>query len=151
MKRNKIWDKKEQENFYQLFINEIMNLERNYGQKLFKKFSRTSDKEVDESKQGLRARTLTNNLMKIGFINKDRKISDVGYSYLYGSLKNPDRIESLLNLSTHNLVYLRQLFKTKIYDSESDEYFYNFRFAIKFLSKYTRHKSKSFFNNYRIY
>ncbi len=37
MKRNKIWDKKEQENFYQLFINEIMNLERNYGQKLFKK------------------------------------------------------------------------------------------------------------------
>lgn len=137
MKRNKIWDKKEQENFYQLFINEIMNLERNYGQKLFKKFSRTSDKEVDESKQGLRARTLTNNLMKIGFINKDRKISDVGYSYLYGSLKNPDRIESLLNLSTHNLVYLRQLFKTKIYDSESDEYFYNFRFAIKFLSKYT--------------
>nr|WP_307921781.1 hypothetical protein [Mycoplasmopsis bovis] len=66
-----------------------MNLERNYGQKLFKKFSRTSDKEVDESKQGLRARTLTNNLMKIGFINKDRKISDVGYSYLYGSLKNP--------------------------------------------------------------
>lgn len=137
MKRNKIWDKKEQENFYQLFINEIINLERNYGQKLFKKFSRTSDKEVDESKQGLRARTLTNNLMKIGFINKDRKISDVGYSYLYGSLKNPDRIESLLNLSTHNLVYLRQLFKTKIYDSESDEYFYNFRFAIKFLSKYT--------------
>lgn len=45
--------------------------------------------------------------MKIGFINKNRKISGVGYLYLYGLFKKFDKIELLFNLFIYNLVYLR--------------------------------------------
>ncbi|ACU78720.1 AlwI family type II restriction endonuclease [Mycoplasma mycoides] len=139
MKSNVVWNqnKEEQENFYRLFINEIVELEQDEEYSIFADFWRLRNyKTPDPNKKGLRGRTLTNSLLKLGLINEDRQLSDIGYAYLKNDVKQEDFIERLLGLSVDNLVYLRQLLKLRIYDSSNDNYFYNFRFALKFLSIY---------------
>ncbi|QVK06686.1 AlwI family type II restriction endonuclease [Mycoplasma mycoides] len=139
MKSNVVWNqnKEEQENFYRLFINEIVELEQDEEYSIFVDFSRLRNYKTPEpNKKGLRGRTLTNSLLKLGLINEDRQLSDIGYAYLKNDVKQEDFIERLLGLSVDNLVYLRQLLKLRIYDCNSNKYFYNFRFALKFLSIY---------------
>lgn len=133
-----VWDKnrEEQENFYRLFIQEINRIEQDEGKDLFSDFKRTK-KYKQSSKKGMRGRTLTNVMVKNGFTNSSRIISKVGLNYLNKNLKQKDPIEKILSLSYDNLVYLRQYLKLRIYDSESDCFFYNFRFALLFLMKYT--------------
>ncbi|WFQ94662.1 AlwI family type II restriction endonuclease [Mycoplasma feriruminatoris] len=139
MKSNVIWNKskEEQENFYRSFINQIDELEQHEEHNFFADFTRLRNYKTPEiTKKGLRARTITNSLLKLGLISEDRKLSDVGYAYIKNQIKQEDDIEKLLGLSVDNLVYLRQLLKLRIYDSNSSRYFYNFRFALKFLSVY---------------
>lgn len=130
-------NRERQESFYRIFINEIVEIETQDGIELFTDFKRSKNYTPPNDKQkGLRARTLTNSLVKTGLINSERIVSDIGANYINESLKENDSIESLLSLSNDNLVYFRQYLKLRIYSSDSDKYFYNLRFAIKFLSKY---------------
>lgn len=125
-----------QEDFYKSFIDEIVRLEEEDGLELFVDFKRAKNYTVNPNRLGLRGRTLTNGLVKTGLITSTRKISNVGRAYFNNNLAEPDPIEKILGLSEDNLVYLRQFLKLRIYSSKSDSYFYNFRFALLFLSKY---------------
>ena len=130
-------NKEEQENFYKNFIEEIVRVEEEENLELFADFRRLKNYEVPtQNKLGLRGRTLTNSLVKNGLINPERKLSIVGLNYLNENLKPADEIENLFELSIDNLIYFRQFLKLRIYSYNSDHYFYNFRFAIKFLSEY---------------
>ncbi|EGE54358.1 AlwI family type II restriction endonuclease [Streptococcus parauberis] len=133
-----IWERNTilQEEFYKSFIDEIVRLEKEEGIELFSDFRRAKNYKVNPTRLGLRGRTLTNALMKTGLISSDRKVSSVGQAYFNGDLKEADAIETVLNMSNDNLVYFRQFLKLRIYASDSDDYFYNFRFALQFLSKY---------------
>lgn len=139
MSGNATWERNTnlQENFYKSFLDEIVKIESEDGIELFNDFQRSKNySQPTPGKIGLRGRTLTNSLVKLGLVNSTRKISNVGERYLSSSLSNADQIERLLDLDMDNLLYFRQFLKLRIYDFESDSYFYNYRFAIKFLSKY---------------
>lgn len=125
-----------QEDFYKSFIEQIAKTEENDGIELFSDFKRAKSYSVTPNKLGLRGRTLTNALLKTGLITPDRMISRVGNAYFNNTLKKSDDLEKILELSADNLVYLRQFLKLRIYSSDSDNYFYNFRFALLFLTKY---------------
>lgn len=128
-----------QEEFYHSFIKEIVRIEEEEGVELFRDFARERNYTSPKTgKVGLRGRTLTNQLIKIGFIDSNRNLSEVGKHYINDELLPADGIEQVLGLCTDNLAYLRQCLKLRIYssDSSSDSYFYNFRFALKFLAKY---------------
>lgn len=134
-----IWNsnKEKQESFYKDFIKEITKIEDKDGIELFYDFRRLKNYEVpSDSKIGLRGRTLTNSLVKSGLINSERNLSKVGLNYLFDNLKDIDPIEELFSFSPDNLVYFRQYLKLRIYSSDTDKYFYNFRFALKFLTRY---------------
>lgn len=127
-----------QEAFYRSFLEKIVELESEEGIELFRDFSRLRNyTPPNEDKLGMRGRTLTNALVKTGLINSQREISPVGINYLNNSLRKKDVLEEALALDYDNLVYVRQFLKLRIYSSENDKYFYNFRFALKFLSKYS--------------
>lgn len=125
-----------QEDFYKSFIDEIVRLEEEDGLELFVDFKRAKNYTVNPNRLGLRGRTLTNGLVKTGLITSNRKISNVGRAYFNNNLADPDSIEKILGLSEDNLVYLRQFLKLRIYSSKSNSHFYNFRFALLFLSEY---------------
>ncbi|MDE8031848.1 AlwI family type II restriction endonuclease [Streptococcus mutans] len=74
----------------------------------------------------------------MGFINANRNLSSVGIRYISNDDIVFDKLEKLFGLKTDNITYLRQLLKLRVYDSHSDKYFYNFRFALAFLSKYDK-------------
>lgn len=133
-----------QEDFYKSFIDEIVRLEEDDGLELFVDFRRAKNYTVNPNRLGLRGRTLTNGLVKTGLITSNRKISNVGRAYFNNNLAEPDSIEKILGLSEDNLVYLRQFLKLRIYSSESDNYFYNFRFAVLFLSSYDNVPQQNF-------
>ena len=66
-----------------------------------------------------RARHYTSNLVKIGFTDSTRNITEAGYAYLRNTLHR-DSIEELLPLDNINIALLRQLLKLKIF-GEQDE------------------------------
>lgn len=70
-------------------------------------------KVLDESIEQ-RSRHYTSNLVKMGFTDSDRNITEAGYSYLRGSVSK-DLIEQLLPLDSINIILLRQLLKLKIF------------------------------------
>lgn len=134
-----VWNsnKEEQENFYRNFIKEISRIEDEDGIELFYDFKRLKNYEAPPNNRiGLRGRTLTNSLVKSGLINSERNLSKVGLNYLSNNMETNDSIEDLLSFSPDNLVYFRQYLKLRIYSSDTDKYFYNFRFALKFLTRY---------------
>lgn len=139
MGQNIIWTKNPtvQESFYNIFIKELNSLESSNGSELFADFNGLNRSLAPKKERlGLRGRTLTNALFKSGLIDSNRNVGKAAKKYLANNLKENDNIEKLLSLSTDNLLYLRQYLKLRIYSHSSDEYFYNFRFAIKFLSLY---------------
>lgn len=146
MSDNITWERNSnlQEDFYKNFIDEIVRLEEEDGVELFADFKRAKNYKINTSKLGMRGRTLTNGLLKTGLITSARKISPVGLAYLDNNLKQADLIEELFGLSDDNLVYLRQFLKLRVYSSETNNYFYNFRFAISFLCKYDNVPQKDF-------
>ena len=124
-----------QESFYQSFLSEIVKLEEEQGTKLFQDFNRSEDYIPPTDKIGLRGRTLTNALIKSGFIFKDRTVSEIGRDYINNDLI-PDELEGYLNLKLDNLAYFRQYLKLKVFNPAGDKAFFCFRFAIKFLVEY---------------
>lgn len=82
-----------------------------------------------------RSRTLTNALIKSGLINDKRKLSEVANNWIDDKIENFDDLEKALGISKDNLVFFRQFIKLRVYDN-SNNYFYPFRVALKFLTKY---------------
>lgn len=117
-----VWNKESQAIFY---VNIMENSE------LFDRQLR-----VDIEKNAKRGRTLTNSLIKPGLINNSRELGEVAKKWLNGQSKPVDRFEQLLSLSQDNLVFLRQLLKLRVFDSNSTDYIYPFRISIKLLLKY---------------
>ena len=95
------------------------------------------------SEQKKRGRTYTNALVKIGLVDEKRKITAVGEALLDGDTKQ-DNIEKLFNLSADNIIFLRQLLKLRVYESEGKNYIYPFRMGIYLLSKFDDIPQKEF-------
>lgn len=90
---------------YQVFLDrDIEWIERNIG-----KFARVLDEAIEK-----RSRHYTSNLVKIGFTNANRSITEAGYSYLRSNVTR-DCLEELLPLDNVNIALLRQLLKLKIF------------------------------------
>lgn len=75
-------------------------------------------KVLDESIEQ-RARHYSSNLVRIGFTDSKRNISEAGYAYLNGTTRR-DSIESVLPLDEINIILIRQLAKLKIFTKEID-------------------------------
>lgn len=71
------------------------------------------EKVLDEAIEK-RARHYTSNLVKMGFTNANRGITEAGYSYLRGVIYR-DKLEEILPLDNINVALLRQLSKLKIF------------------------------------
>lgn len=127
------WDNASQDKFYRSALADFTKIEEEEGTSLFGNLNRKETEGLDK-----RGRTLTNALVKLGFINANRNLSSVGIRYISNDDIVFDKLEKLFGLKTDNITYLRQLLKLRVYDSHSDKYFYNFRFALAFLSKYDK-------------
>lgn len=127
------WDNTSQDKFYRSILADFTKIEEEEGISLFGNLNRRETEGLDK-----RGRTLTNALVKLGFIDANRNLSSVGIRYISNDDIMFDKLEKLFGLTTDNITYLRQLLKLRVYDSDSDKYFYNFRFALVFLSKYDK-------------
>lgn len=85
--------------------------------------------ELDKSVEA-RARHYTSNLVKLGFADSARQITAVGDVLLDNVLIHKDVIESLLPLNNTNIIYLRQLFKLRIFDNNAERYYSPFCMAL---------------------
>lgn len=92
-----------------------------------------------------RARHYTSNLVKLGFSDEKRNISESGKTLLYPALIEKDEFEKILPLDYANIVYLRQLLKLKIFDSEKNDFYAPFLLAIYILLKKERFSEREFF------
>lgn len=72
-----------------------------------------------------RSRHYTSTLVKLGLVDKDRKITDVGNSILFNQRIERDNFEKILPIDNINLLYLRQLLKLKIISKENKKSFYS--------------------------
>ena len=70
-----------------------------------------------------RARHYTSNLVKIGFVDKDRKITSVGKSFVEGVKLDRGDFEKLLPINDINLIFLRQLLKLRVYSYDYKTYY----------------------------
>ena len=107
---------------------------REYGDVL-KQF----DKGIED-----RARHYTSNLVKLGFTDDERTISPVGELLLDLNKLERDGLEKTLPIDGVNLVYLRQLLKLRIFDSDCDRFYSPLCFAIYVLLRQTRVAEKEF-------
>ena len=71
-------------------------------------------KKIDKHVESI-SRHLTNSLVKLGFTDKDRNISEVGELVLGKRSVKRDLIEQLIPISDSNLIYFRQLLKLKVF------------------------------------
>ena len=94
-----------------------------------------------------RARHYTSNLVKMGFTDAQRNITQAGYSYLRGLLQ-PDGVEAILPLDTVNLALLRQLLKLKVFSQPGQDgkrqYYAPFLMALSLLLDGTSIDRQSF-------
>jgi len=70
-----------------------------------------------------RARHYTSNLVKIGFTDNERRISQVGKAFVDGKEVERDPFEKLLPINDTNLIFLRQLLKLRVYDNKYECYY----------------------------
>ena len=121
-----------------------------FKESIFEKYKEKKEVENYESlmeyfvlEQKKRGRTYTNALVKIGLIDEKRKITAVGEALLDGDTKQDD-IEKLFNLSADNIIFLRQLLKLRVYESEGENYIYPFRMGVYLLNKFDDIPQKEF-------
>ena len=72
-----------------------------------------------------RARHYTSTLLKLGLVDKNRRITNVGNSILINEQVERDDFEKILPIDNINLLYLRQLLKLKIIAKENKKSFYS--------------------------
>lgn len=91
-----------------------------------------------------RARHYTSNLVKIGFADEKRNISESGKTLLYPTMIEKDEFEKILPLDFANIIYLRQLLKLKIFDSAKENFYAPFVLAIYILLRKERFSENEF-------
>lgn len=91
-----------------------------------------------------RARHYTSNLVKLGFTDSNRTISDVGNVLLGNIPITKDVLEGFLPLNETNVVYLRQLLKLRIFSNDEEYYYSPFNMAILSLLRRTRISQNEF-------
>lgn len=96
-----------------------------------------------------RARHYTSNLVKLGFTDEGREISPVGELLLDLKKLRKDDLETMLPIDGVNIVYLRQLMKLRLFDTEGERYYSPFNLAIFALLK--RHRLHSYYDCYAEY
>lgn len=97
------------------------------------------DKDIEA-----RARHYTSNLVKIGFVNNDRSITEAGHSFVNATEVQRDSFEQMLPLKNSNLIFLRQLMKLRAYTKEKDKYYSPMFFVLYLLTKYDRLSTNDF-------
>lgn len=91
-----------------------------------------------------RARHYTSNLVKLGFTDSDRNISNVGEMLLGRSAVIKDEFERMLPINDVNIIYLRQLLKLRIYTKDGTAYYSPFCMALFALLKKQRISQNEF-------
>ena len=91
-----------------------------------------------------RARHYTSNLVKLGFVDENRNISEVGQMLLGRIPLRKDSLERMLPLNDMNLVYLRQLLKLRVFSWDETRYYSPFCMALFLLLKKRRISQKVF-------
>ena len=99
--------------------------------------------ELDKSVEA-RARHYTSTLVKLGFADNWRQITNVGDTLLGNIPLHRDRIEMLLPVNDTNIVYLRQLLKLRIFDSRREKYYFPFCMALYALLRKERISQDAF-------
>lgn len=135
---NKEWNNISQELFYRTVISEFEHIENEEGLSLFGSLNRNETTGLDK-----RGRTLTNALVKLGFVDSKRQLTPVGKNYISKCVVF-DELEKLFGLTDDNIIYLRQLLKLRVYDSRTDQFIYPFRIALVFLTRYKSIPIKDF-------
>lgn len=87
---------------------DVVKLIASLGPK-YEKFIDILDKSIEA-----RSRHYTSTLVKLGLVDKDRRITNVGNSILANKQVERDDFEKILPIDNINLLYLRQLLKLKI-------------------------------------
>lgn len=77
-----------------------------------------------------RARHYTSNLVKLGFADSDRFISEVGKLLLHPNEIKKDPLEQTLPINGINLIYLRQLLKLRVFSKDEDTFYSPFLMAL---------------------
>lgn len=91
-----------------------------------------------------RARHYTNNLVKLGFTDDNRKISPVGYSLLNLERLKKDDLESLFPIDGVNIIYMRQMMKLRLFDESGKRFCSPFILALYTLLKRERVSENEF-------
>lgn len=91
-----------------------------------------------------RARHYTSTLVKLGFADKNRKISPVGRLLLDLKKLKIDELERMLPIDGVNIVYLRQLLKLRLFASNGQDYYSPFHLALFALLKKQRFSENEF-------
>lgn len=134
---------------YDLFMD---NLEGNY-KKYFFDLDKEKFSELDEGGSLLqildvdieaRARHYTSNLVKIGFTDDKRNITESGKSFVNVLQINRDDFEQFLPIKDSNLIFLRQLMKLRIYTHDKARYYSPALFAIHLLINNERISTNNF-------
>lgn len=86
----------------------------------YETFKSILDKSIEA-----RSRHYTSTLVKLGLVDKDRRITEVGKSILINLQVERDDFERILPIDNINLLYLRQLLKLKIIVKENKKSFYS--------------------------
>lgn len=103
---------------YDKFINDLgddyqtfINRDESWIDNNLARFEKVLDESIEK-----RARHYTSNLVKMGFTNANRGITEAGYSYLRSSVVR-DVLEEIMPLDNINIALLRQLSKLKVFSS----------------------------------
>lgn len=91
-----------------------------------------------------RARHYTSNLVKLGFTDENRRISSVGELLLDLKRLKKDELESMLPIDGVNIVYLRQLLKLRLFDTDHERFYSPFALAIYALLRRKRLSENAF-------
>lgn len=85
-----------------------------------------------------RARHYTSNLVKLGYADSARQISETGRLLLGKETLSRDSLEKILPLNDTNIIYLRQLLKLRIFSDDEKYYYSPFNMAIAALIRRKR-------------
>lgn len=118
------------------FKNALKILDTSWFQNNYNDYSRYAD-TIDKNVEA-RARHYTSNLVKLGFADNSRNITEVGDILLGNIPIHKDTLETLLPLNNVNIIYLRQLLKLRIFDNSGTKYYSPFCMAIYILLKKKR-------------
>ncbi len=91
-----------------------------------------------------RARHYTSNLVKLGFTDDHRLISPTGDLLLNLQKLKKDELETMLPVDGVNIVYLRQLLKLRLFDTNQEHFYSPFALAIYALLRRKRLSDNAF-------